>query len=561
VHLDFVQAGARLAPAARARYAALMQAQAELSTKFAHNLLHEEAAWTLHLKEPADFAGLPEAVCATARQAATERGLDGGVITLSRSLILQFLMFSTRRDLRERLWRAWSARGRNAGAHDNRELARDFLRLRTEQARAQGYASFADYALTDTMAGTPARVQQLLDEVWPRALATVERERQALLAQMAAQGETGDIEPWDWRFWAEQVRRSKYNLDDAAVKPYFELKALVGAMFDCAQRLFGLRCTLRPDLASYHPDVEVYEVHNARGELSAFFCLDNFARPNKYAGAWMSSLRVQHRNVEGGGAVLPIVVNNNPFIRGADGEPTLLSVDDARILFHEFGHGLHGLLSDVQFERLSGTQVLVDFIEFPSQLFEFWMREPEVLQRHARHYRTGEPMPPALAQRLKDAQFFNRGYDTVRYMASAIADMAVHSLTDDEPPADLCRFEADLLQERGFPHGVELNHHLAHFPIIFSTYGYAAGFYVYLWADVLAADGYAAFTEAGNPFDPEVAERLRKHVYAAGNSVEPGAAYAAFRGREPSVMPLLAKRGMVPPPLAVDTRPAMVVGA
>jgi peptidyl-dipeptidase Dcp len=547
VHLDFVQAGARLDPPARARYAALMQAQAELSTRFSHNLLHDESAWHLHLVEPDDFAGLPEAVGNTARQAAKERGLAGGVIALSRSLVLQFLTFSTRRDLREQVWRAWSARGRNSGERDNRELAREFLRLRTQQARAHGYASYADYALADTMAGSREEVQQLFDEVWPRALAAVGRERQALLAQMAAAGQAGEIEPWDWRFWAEKVRRAHYDIDDAEVKPYFELNNLVGAAFDCAERLFGLRFSLRSDLAGYHPDVQVYEVRNARGELSAFFYLDNFARANKVSGAWMSALRWQHRNVEGGGAAIPVIVNNNNFTRGAPGEPTLLSLDGARILFHEFGHGLHGLLSDVRFERLSGIQVLLDFVEFPSQLFENWIREPEVLQRHARHYLTGEPIPPALVQRLTKAQRFNRGYETVRYMSSAIVDMAVHSLGDDEPPADLCRFEADVLRQRGMPHAVELNHHLAHFHQIFSLYGYGSRFYVYLWSDVLAADGYAAFAEAGDPFDPVVAKRLRQHVYATGNSVEPGAAYAAFRGRPATVMPLLVKRALVHP--------------
>ena len=547
VHLDFVQAGARFDPPARERYAALMQAQAELSTRFSHNLLHDESAWHLHLVEADDFAGLPEAVCNTARQAAKDRGLEGGVIALSRSLVLQFLTFSTRRDLREQVWRAWSTRGRNGGERDNRELARDFVRLRSQQARAHGFASYADYALADTMAGSRAKVQELFDEVWPRALAAVERERQALLAQMAAAGEGGEIEPWDWRFWAEKVRSAHYDIDDAEVKPYFELNNLVGAALDCAERLFGLRFSLRSDLAGYHPDVQVYEVRNAGGELSAFFYLDNFARASKVSGEWMSALRWQHRNVEGGGAVIPIIVNNNNFTRGAPGEPTLLSLDGARVLFHEFGHGLHGLLSDVRFERLSGIQVLLDFVEFPSQIFENWIREPEVLQRHARHYRTGEPIPLTLVERLQKAQRFNRGYETVRYMSSAIVDMALHALTDDEPPVELCRFEADVLQQQGMPHPVELNQHLAHFQQIFSTYGYGSRFYVYLWADVLAADGYAAFVEAGDCFDPQVAARLRQHVYAAGNSAEPGAAYAAFRGRAPTVMPLLVKRGLVAP--------------
>jgi peptidyl-dipeptidase Dcp len=355
------------------------------------------------------------------------------------------------------------------------------------------------------------------------------------------------IEPWDWRFWAEKVRRTRYAIDDAEVKPYFELNRVVQAAFDCAQRLFGLAFTPRDDIPVYHPDVKAFEVRNAQGEVTGIFCQDNFARPNKRSGAWMSALRWQHRNGEGRAEELPVILNNNNFARGAAGEATLLSLDDARTLFHEFGHGLHGLLSNVTYERLSGTQVLRDFVELPSQIFEHWIGEPEVLKRHARHYQTGEPIPDALVQRLQAARRFNQGYETVRYTASAIVDMAVHSLTDPEPPADLCRFEADLLKAQGLPHGVGLNHRLVHFQHLFASAGYAAGYYVYLWAEVLDADGYDAFTEAGSPFDAAVAQRLLQHVYAAGNSVEPGAAYAAFRGRAPTVQPLLEKRGLLEP--------------
>ena len=555
VQLDFVRAGARLEPEARQRYAQIMEQLAALTTRFAQNVLHDESSWQLALENESDLAGLPDFVRAAARQAASERGLPGHVITLSRSLIVPFLTLSTRRDLRETAWRAWTGRGEHAGEHDNREVARDILRLRNQQARLHGLASYADYALADTMAGTRANVQQLLGEVWPRALVAVENERTALLDQMRAEGLYeqlhGEIEPWDWRFWAEKVRRTRYDIDDAEVKPYFELSRVVQAAFDCAQRLFGLSFTPRDDIPVYHPDVKAYEVRNAQDVVTGIFCQDNFARPNKRSGAWMSALRWQHRNTADGGQELPVIQNNNNFARGAAGEPTLLSLDDARTLFHEFGHALHGLLSDVTYERLSGTQVLRDFVELPSQIFEHWIGEPEVLQRHARHYQTGEPIPAALVQRLQAARRFNQGYETVRYTASAIVDMAVHSLplddTAGEPPADLCRFEADLLLQQGLPHGVGLNHRLVHFQHLFASAGYAAGYYVYLWAEVLDADGYDAFAEAGSPFDPAVAQRLLKHVYAAGNSVEPGAAYAAFRGRAPTVQPLLQKRGLLEP--------------
>ncbi len=543
VHLDFVRSGARMAPAERTRYAQVMEQLAALTTQFAQNVLHDESAWQLVLAGDDDLAGLPDFVRASAQQAASERGLPGHVITLSRSLVVPFLTFSQRRDLRETAWRAWVGRGEHPGDHDNREVARQILRLRNEQARLHGHACYADYALTDTMAGTHTAVQGLLGDVWPRALAAVELERQALQEVMQTEGVQASIEPWDWRYWAEKVRRQRYALDDAEIKPYFQLERMVGAAFDCASRLFGLSFTPRDDVPVYHPDVKAYEVRDAAGEPVGVFLQDNFARAGKRSGAWMSSLRWQRRN---GGTQLPIILNNNNFARGAPGAPTLLSMDDVRTLFHEFGHGLHGLLSNVHFLRLSGTQVLRDFVELPSQLFEHWATEPEVLQRHARHWQTDAPIPVDLVQRMQRARQFNQGYETVRYTASALVDMAVHARTDAEPPADLCAFESGLLQSLGLPAGVGLNHRLVHFQHLFASAGYAAGYYVYLWAEVLDADGYGAFTEAGSPFAPQVAARLRAHIYGSGNSVAPTEAYVAFRGRAADVQPLLLKRGLVP---------------
>ena len=551
VHLDFVRAGARLQGAARERCAAVLSALAELTTRFAQNVLHDESTWRLLLPTEADRAGLPAFVCAAARQAASERGLPGEhLITLSRSLVVPFLTFSERRDLREQAWRAWTSRGEHDGPSDNREVARQILRLRQELARLHGHASYADYALADTMAGDRRAVQRLFDEVWPRALTAVQHEREALLAQMQAVGAGNDIQAWDWRYWAEKVRQVRYAVDDAEVKPYFRLEAMVQAAFDCAGRLFGLRFLPRDDLPVYHPDVKAYEVVDAGGRTVGVFLQDNFARASKRSGAWMSSLRWQNRNAPGAGgtagAELPVILNNNNFAKGALGEPTLLSLDDARTLFHEFGHGLHGLLSEVTFERLSGTQVLRDFVELPSQLFEHWLSEPEVLRTHARHWQTGEPIPEALMQRLKAARRFNQGYETVRYTASAIVDMAVHARTEAEPPADLSAFEAEVLATHGLPAGVGINHRLVHFQHLFASSGYAAGYYVYLWAEVLDADGYEAFEEAGDPFDARLAQDLRRYIYGSGNSLEPGAAYAAFRGRAPTVTPLLRKRGLLP---------------
>ena len=549
MHLDFVRAGAQLPEPQRARFAQVMEQLAELTTRFGQNVLHDESGWQLPLTGEADLAGLPPFVRAAAQQAASDRGLGGHVITLSRSLIVPFLTFSERADLRELAWRAWTSRGEHAGEHDNREVARDILRLRREQAALMGHACYADHALADTMAGTRAAVQGLLHEVWPRALKALAAEQALLEAERArAGGAGGVIEPWDWRFWAEKVRRAHFDIDDAEVKAYFPLPAVVNAAFDCATRLFGLAFTPRDELPVYHPDVKAYEVRDPKGAVIGVFLQDNFARPNKRSGAWMSALRWQSRNVAAGqGEQLPVILNNNNFAKGSPGEPTLLSLDDARTLFHEFGHGLHGLLSNVRFERLSGTQVLRDFVELPSQIFEHWITEPEVLRRHARHWKTGEPMPEPLMQRLERARQFNQGYETVRYTASALVDLAVHALPDTEPPADLCAFEADTLHALGLPHGVGLNHRLVHFQHLFSG-GYAAAYYVYLWAEVLDADGYDAFTEAGSPFDRATAERLLRHIYAAGNSVEPGATYRAFRGRDASVQPLLKKRGLIAEP-------------
>lgn len=544
-HLDFVRAGAKLASAAQARYAQVTERLAELTTRFSQNVLADEAAYRLVLRTEDELAGLPEFVRAAARQAAVDRGIaDACVVTLSRSHIVPFLTFSDRRDLREQAWRAWTTRGEHPGEHDNRPVAREILTLRNEQARLHGNASYADYALADTMAGRVAAVDELLWKVWEPAKAAAEQERAALQAMLHSRGERQlRIEAWDWRYYAEKVRQLRYDLDEAEVKPYFPLTRMVEAVFDCAERLFGVRFVERPELKAYHPDVKTYEVRGAGDTLIGVFLHDNFARPSKRSGAWMSSYRVQMRN---GAEVTPIVVNNNNFAKGAPGAPTLLSFDDARTLFHEFGHGLHGLLSSVTYERLSGTNVLRDFVELPSQLFEHWLSEPEVLKKHARHHVTGEPIPDELVNRLQAARNFSQGYETVRYTASALVDMAIHSQTSPQAP-DISEFEAAELERIGMPPGIGMNHRLPHFQHLFSSASYAAGYYVYLWAEVLDADGFDAFVEAGSPFDAAVAQKLRRFIYSSGNSIEPSQAYEAFRGRAPTVEPMLRKKGLVEP--------------
>ena len=546
-HADFVRAGARLGAAEQKRYAQVMSRLAELTTRFGQNVLADESAFQLVLRSPAECAGLPEFVLAAARQAAAERGIkDALVITLSRSHIVPFLTFSERRDLREQAWRAWTARGEHEGTFDNRPVAREILALRHEQARLQGFACYADYALADTMAGRQAAVAALLTQVWEPAKACAVQEQEALEAMALSRGEQITLEPWDWRYYSEKVRQVRFHLDEASVKPYFPLTRMVEAAFDCAERLFGLRFIEQPAVKAYHPDVKVYEVRGAGDSLVGVFLHDNFARASKRSGAWMSSLRNQSRNgAKGAALVTPVVVNNNNFAKGAPGEPTLLSFDDATTLFHEFGHGLHGLLSSVTYERLSGTSVLRDFVELPSQLFEHWLSEPEVLKRHARHHLTNEPIPDALIAKLLDARLFNQGFETVRYTASALVDLAAHALTSEQAP-DVVEFERAELARIGAPAVVGMNHRLVHFQHLFAGSGYAAQYYVYLWAEVLEADGFDAFVETGNAFDPAVAERLRRFIYSSGNSLEPGAAYQAFRGRAPTALPMLRQRGLAP---------------
>jgi peptidyl-dipeptidase Dcp len=542
IYLDFVLSGAKLAPAARERMAAVTEELANLTTSFSQNVLHDESEGGLWLTRDDELAGLPDFLRDAARGAASERGRpEAWLITLSRSLVVPFLTFSARRDLREQAFKAWKARGEHAGEHDNRPVAKRILALRQEQARLHGYKSYADYALVDRMAGTPAAVRELLQRVWEPAKRRAAAERVELQALAAGLGHAGAIEPWDWRYFAEKVRQQRFAVDDAQVKPYFPLDRVLAAAFDCAGRLFKLTFVERPDLQAYHADVRAFEVRR-EDQVIGLFLSDNFARPNKRSGAWMSAYRKQSRRPTGE-PVIPIIVNNNNFAKAAGTEPTLLSLDDVRTLFHEFGHGLHGLLSNVSYETLSGTSVLRDFVELPSQLYEHWSEERAVLKEHARHYRTGEPIPDALLDKLEQARLFNQGYETIGYTACALLDLALHEQTDADG-VDIVAFEQAELERLGMPAGCSLYHRLPHFQHLFSGDSYAAGYYVYMWAEVLDADGYDAFKEAGDPFDPAVAERLYRYIYSSGNSLEPRTAYRAFRGRDAKVEPLLEQRGL-----------------
>ena len=541
-HLRFVRAGVRLGPDQKARMATISERLATLHTLFGQNVLHDEREWRLVLDE-ADLDGLPGFARAAAAQAAAERELPGRyVVTLARSSIEPFLTFSSRRDLRRTAHQAWTARGTHPGDADNMPLIPEIMALRAEQARLLGYENFAAYRLDDSMAKTTDAVERLLLEVWDPAKKKASNERAALEDVARAEGLNEPLEPWDWRYYAEKVRRAQYDLDEAEVKPYFVLDNMVAAAFDTAGHLFGLTFTARGDLPVYHPDVRVWEVRDRAGNHVGLFLHDNFARPGKHSGAWSSRYRDQ-QNLDG--PVAPIVVNNNNFSKSdsAGDEPTLLSFDDAETLFHEFGHGLHSLLSRVRYPSQSGTAVRRDFVEFPSQVFEHWMSVPENLRKYARHYETGEPIPEALMGRLLAARTFNEGFATVEYTASALIDLELHR--DPHPEnLDPDRFEREFLATYGVPREIGLRHRPAHFQHLFAGGGYAAGYYAYLWAEVLDADGFAAFTEAGDVFDPALAARL-KDIYSAGDTRDPMELYRAFRGRDPEIAALLRQRGLM----------------
>jgi peptidyl-dipeptidase Dcp len=537
-HALFRRAGAGLDSAAKERLKEIGDRLASLGTTFGQNVLADEQSYVMPLGED-DLAGLPDFARAAARGAAEERGLQGQyAVTLGRSSVEPFLQFSARRELREKAFRAWIARGDNGNSSDNNSTIAELTALRDEKARLLGYPSFAHYKLDDTMAKTPDAVTGLLDAVWAPARRRVGEERDALQEVVTAEGGNFRLAPWDWRYYAEKLRKARFDLDESEIKPYLPLDSIIEAAFYVANRLFGLTFTPRHDVPVYHPDVRVFEVTGPGGEHVGVFFGDYFARPSKRSGAWMTSLRDQEKL---DGEVRPLVLNVMNFNKGADGEPTLLSFDDARTLFHEFGHGLHGLLSDVTYPMISGTGVLQDFVELPSQLYEHWLDRPEILEKFARHYRTGEPMPKALMDRLLKSRTFNQGHSTTEYLGSTYVDLDFHL----GGAKDAHAVEAQTRERMQMPDEVVMRHRPPHFQHIFSGDHYAAGYYSYLWSEVLDADAFNAFEETGDVFDPAVARRLRDNIYAAGGARDPAEAYRAFRGRMPSVDPLLRKRGLL----------------
>jgi peptidyl-dipeptidase Dcp len=548
-HINFRRAGAGLDNPAKERLARIIERLAALGTAFSQNVLADEQAFALSLEGETELAGLPDFMREAMKSEAQERGRDGHVVTLSRSSAEPFLQFADRRDLREKVFRAFIMRGDNGGKTDNKAIISEMVGLRAERARLLGFPDFAHYRLDDAMAKTPEAVRELLDTVWTRARGKALADRDDLQALVQEDGGNFKLAPWDWRYYAEKLRQRRCNLDEAAIKPYLSLDRMIDAAFYTAQRLFGLAFRARTDVPVWHPDVRVWEVLGRDGKQIGLFFGDYFARPSKRSGAWMTSLRDQEKLA---GDVRPLIVNVCNFSKAPGGEPTLLSFGDAHTLFHEFGHALHGLLSNVTYPEIAGTGVATDFVELPSQLYEHWLEQPELLRRFALHYQSGEPMPEALLQRLIAARNFDRGFGTVEYVACALVDLDFHSL--DAPAAteeiDSTKFEDKALARIGMPDEIVMRHRPPHFAHIFAGGGYAAGYYSYMWSEVLDADAFEAFEETGDIFDPATAKRLHDFVYAAGGSRDPADAYKAFRGRLPSADALLRKRGFTEPAAA-----------
>ena len=538
-HTNFVRAGANLDAPAKRQVAKINERLAALFANFSQNLLADETGHVLYLKNEAHLAGLPEPLRAAARSAAAARGHVGEwAILNTRSSMDPFLTYAQRRDLREKVWRAYYSRGDNGNAYDNKEIITEILALRAQRATLLGYPTHAHWRVADSMAKTPEAAMNLLMQVWPAAVARVHEEVADMQAIADSEHAGFKIAAWDYRYYAEKVRKGKYDLDMNEVKPYLQLEKLREGMFWAAQQLYGFSFTQVFGLPTAHPDVRVWEVRSAADSHVGFWYFDPYARPGKNSGAWMSEYRGQ-QNLDG--RISPIVSNNTNFVKDESGGPVLISWDDAVTLFHEFGHALHGLNSDVTYPSFAGTNVVRDFVEFPSQLNENWLSTPEVLSRFAVHYQTGQPIPPELVAKIKKASAFNQGFATVEYLASALVDMKLHLA--GEQAVDIDEFERSTLASLGLPPEVVMRHRTPQFAHIFSNDAYSAGYYSYLWAEVLDHDAFEVFIEAGGPYDKGVAKRLRDDIMAVGNGVDPAQAYRNFRGSDPKIDGLLRARG------------------
>ncbi len=540
----FVKSGAKLDKPEQDRLSSIGEKLAGLGAQFGQNVLGDEKEWSLKLTDEADLEGLPDFLRDAMAAAAKDRSeADGYMVTLSRSIIEPFLTFSARRDLREQAFKAWVARGENGGARDNVAIVRETLALRAEKAKLLGYENFAALKLDNTMAKTADNVNDLLHKVWDKARSKAIEEEASLGKLVAEEGKNHPVMPWDWRYYAEKLRERTFSFSESELKPYLQLEKVIEACFDVAKRLFGVTLTELKGIAAYHPDVRMFELRDESGALKALFLGDYFARSSKRSGAWMSSFQSQHKLPLKNGAAgeLPIIYNVCNFAKPAEGKPALLSLDDARTLFHEFGHALHGMLSDVTYPSVSGTGVSRDFVELPSQLYEHWLTVPEILEKYAVHYETGKPMPKELLDKVLAARTFNAGFATVEFTASALVDMAFHTRA---PADDPMAVQAEILSELKIPASLVMRHATPHFQHVFSGEGYAAGYYSYMWSEVLDADAFSAFEEVGNAFDPVMARKLKNNIYSVGGSIDPEVTYKAFRGKLPDPTAMLKKKGL-----------------
>ena len=552
-YTDSVRAGARLDAPSKAKLSDMNQQLATLYTNFSQNVLKDENDGVLLIDDEADLAGLPQSVREGAAQAAAGHGQKGKwAVTNTRSSVEPFLTYSDRRDLRQKVWQMFVARGDTGGDTDNNAIIAKILQLRAQRAKLLGYPTHAHWRLENTMARTPERALELMEAVWTPAVARVHEEVADMQAVADKEGAGLKIEPWDYRYYAEKVRKEKYDLDETQITPYLQLENLREGMFHVAHELLGLN--FKPvdpkTVPVYHPDVRVWEVKDPDGRLVGLWYLDPYARKGKRSGAWMNAYRSQERF---DGDIKTIVSNNLNFVQGKPDEPVLVSWEDASTLFHEFGHALHGLSSNVTYPSVAGTRVARDYVELASQLLEHWLSTPEILNRYALHYRTGKPIPQDLVDKIKRAEKFNEGFRTVEYLSSALIDMKLHLA--GETPVDADRFERETLTALGMPHEIVMRHRPPQFNHVFASDGYSAGYYSYLWSDTLAADAWEAFTEAGGPWDKVVAKRLRDNVFSVGNTIDPADGYRAFRGRDAGIAALMRKRGF-PVPAAAITTPA-----
>src|SRR5215212_2993738 len=539
-YTTFVRGGARLSPEAKKRVSQINQQLSGLYTKFGQNVLAEETDQFIVLKSEEELAGLPQSLRDAAAAAAETKKQPGTwVIMNTRSSIDPFLTYSDRRDLREKAWRMFVNRGDNGGEHDNNAIITEILQLRAERAKLLGYPTHAHWRLENTMAKTPERAMQLMEAVWKPAVARVHEEVADMQALADKEGAKIKIEPWDYRYYMEKVRKAKYDLDQNEIKPYLQLEKLREGIFWVAGELFNFNFTPVTNVPVAHPDIHVWEVTDKTSKKHiGLWYFDPYARAGKRSGAWMNAYRTQERL---NGEITTIVSNNANFVKGKPGEPLLISWDDATTMFHEFGHALHGLNSNVTYPSVAGTSVARDYVEFPSQLLEHWLSTPEVLQRFALHYQTGKPIPQALVDKIARSATFNQGFATVEYLSAALIDMRLHLAGDRKIDPDV--FERETLEQLGMPKEIVMRHRTPQFLHIFAGDSYSAGYYSYLWSDVLTADAFGAFVEGKGPYDRSVAERVRKHIFSVGNTIDPAEAYRAFRGRDPKIDALMKKRG------------------